>query len=173
MNIEAEIFNIETDLTLRFEFGAELYLMTINIGGGKYLVELANRTKLIGRRNAECKLEAERLIELVLESRKYFESYVEALEVWGQVFSFESNESNIEMVFVLRVYGKKFDQNLIGQMITEYDLKVDSEIEPKNEKGFEKMKIELTFPGRDKPIGAFIGHLLKDDFHFKINMILK
>ena len=166
--IEPEVFIIEKDLTLRFEFGAELYLMMINIGSGKYLIELANRTKLIGRRNAECKQEAERLIELVLESRKYFESYEEAFDVWETVFAYEAN---IELVFVLKVFGKNFDQDMIGQMITEYNLKVSSDIEPKNEKGLEKMKIEVTFPERerDKAIGAFLGHFLKD-FRFKINM---
>ena len=168
MIAEAEIFNIETDLTLRFEFGAELYLMIINIGDGKYLVELCSRTKLIGRRNAECKLEAESLIDLVLESRKYFESFEEALEVWETAFAYETN---IKMAFVLKVYGKKFDQDMIGQMITEYNLKISSEIEPKNEKGLEKMKIHVSFA--DRPIGAFLGHFLKDDFRFKINMIAK
>ena len=166
--IEPEIFIIETDLTLRYEFGGELYLMTINVGGGKYLVELSSRTKLIGRRNAECKREAERLFELVLESRKRFESFEEALEVWEIVFAYQSN---IEMVFVLKVYGKYFDQNLIGQMITEYNLKVDSDIEPKNEKCLEIMKIHVSFA--DRPIGAFVGHFLKEDFRFKINMFAK
>lgn len=159
------IFLIEEEQTLLFKCGNILYLSLISVGNGKYIVELSSRKACIGRRRAHSKRIADGLFELVIESHKRFTSFDEALKIWKIAFSFELN---IEMVFVLRVFKRTFEQAQIGEMMDRYKLTMESFIREKNEDGLEPMKIELTFPKRNKPIGSFVGHFLQKDFRFEL-----
>lgn len=162
---EQIIFKIKEEQSLLFKCGNVLYISKIFVGECKYLIELSSRKACIGRRKAHCKRVADGLFELVIESYKRFASFEEALKIWKVAFSFELN---IEMVFVLRVIKRTFEQAKIGEMMDHYKLTMESEIKEKNEQGFEPMRIELSFPNRSKKIGRFVGHFLQNDFKFEL-----
>jgi len=162
------VFKITKEQVFTFENGNEIYLLFIDIGHDKYMIELDSRQTCIGRRKAHCKRVADLLFHLVIESYKRFNSLEEALHIWNGAFTCELN---IEMVFVLRVIKRTFNQAQIGEMMDRYKLTMESEIGEKNENGTEPMKIELTFPNRTIPIGKFVGHFLKKDFMFELFLI--
>ena len=163
-----EIFVIEEDYTLVFNCGRELYLSKIHVGKGRYILELADRTHCIGRRKAHCVSVVDGMREIFLQCNKRFQSFDEAIDFWCKAFTLEKN---LEFVFAMRVVKRTYDQAVIGEFITKYNLKVDSQIDEADASGAEPMRITLTFPNSHslKPVGTFQGHFLRNNFVFNIN----
>lgn len=166
MNVKEEtIFLIEEDHTLVFPCGSMLYLSKINVGKGRYILELSNRYKRIGCRKAHCLKVADGMREIFLQCNKRFQSFDEALTFWKSAFALEKN---LEFVFAMRVVKRTYDQATIGQYISKYNLLVDSHIGRVDASGAEPMRITLTFPNSKRPVGMFVGHFLKKDFRFEV-----
>ncbi len=137
--MSSETFIIEKEITLEFDGGSELYLSKINVGNNKYLLELSDRTRCIGRRNAHCEKVVDGMFQIFMENYKRQETYEEAVKIWDYAFLLDKN---LEFVFVMRVSKRIVDQNIIGQLVTKYTLKVDSEIAPKVGDSPERMTIK-------------------------------
>jgi len=165
MIVEKEIFVIEEDHTLVFSCGSELYLSKINVGKGRYILELSDRCKRIGCRKAHCVSVADGMQKILMQCNKQFQSFDEAIAFWSKAFALETN---LEFVFAMRVVKRTFDHAVIGQFITKYSLKVNSKIDNIDASGAEPMRIALTFPNSKKPVGRFVGHFLKKDFVFEM-----
>ena len=159
-----ELFIIEEDYTLVFDCGRELYLSKINVGKGRYLLELADRNHCIGRRKAHCVSVADGMRDIFLQCNKRFQSFDEAIDFWCKAFALEKN---LEFVFAMRVAKRTFDQDLIGKLISKYKLIVDSQMDEIDDSGAEPMRITLTFPNSISPVGRFVGHFLMKDFVFE------
>ena len=163
-----QTFNIEKEKTIQFSCGNVLYVSKIHVGNKKYLLELSDRKRCIGRRKAHNEEVVDGMFKIFFDNYKRQDSYAEAIKTWQFAFSLQKN---LEFIFVLRVSKRKVDQNIIGQLIEKYALKVESEMAPKVNDGPEPMTIKLFFPSRKSAIGVFVGHFLKSDFIFQVSIV--
>lgn len=160
----AETFIIEADFTLQFGINREIFITKINIGNGNYILELTDRTRCIGKRSAHNLKVTDGMLTIILQSYKRITCFEEGLRFFEKAFALEKN---IEFVFAIRVFNRKLDQAAIGELITKYNLKVDSHIDSVLDNAPEPMQIALKFPGRNAAVGRFVGHFLNADFLFE------
>lgn len=125
----------------------------------KYSVEVISKTKSHGRIYLSSKKEAKDLFEELIIKLRAINTFKESCDMLALL---KTSKTVLEAIFILRVFGRKLNQDQIGKLMSIYKLKVKSKI-----KKDDSMTIQMFFEGNKTSFGSFTGTFLCQNFVFK------
>lgn len=144
--------------------GGKIYLMLI-IDCGLFGVEVVNRSESYGRKTLTTRAKA----DLLFKSFEFSLNECKDLKTAEDIIRVSLAGKSLEDIFfLLKVYGKKFSQTVIGEIVSEFKLAVNVK------RGFLRDEkkvgaITITVSLNSKVIGRFFGTRYGTNFQFQLS----
>lgn len=158
-------FKIIREQIFESEAEDQLFIMLIS-DHGLPTIRIDSRENCLCLRPIEGLSSAIRLYDLFCEKIMNVKSGETAIKL-SKLLGLFSDED--EALFYFQVFNRRYSQAQIGAMSDEYKFEIDSKITPIDGSELEAMKIIVTLPGKNRPIGQFVGTFTKSDFRFQVN----